>query len=394
MHYAEIQDLRQDVLWHGRIQNSGDGFSSLLEKIRKIEESNSSRVEAVFMNPTGSYHVPLKHFLEKNGLSVYMVDARRTVHMRQVMNLGTEKSDPEDAHVLAATPWLDQKYAERRGHDRSPLSEITRERELILKNATRITNRIHGDLAMAFPEFPGIIAVDSRTGMAVLEEYSVAGTIASVTPEDMLAFMRRSGRNHHTLDDAMKLVDAARHTIGIPDTDGVYAFRIRMNAGRLKEETSHLREVEREIEARSSGNKDIDHLAEMKGIGITGAATIVSEIGKIEQFDSALKLQSYGGKCPDMTGSGGKSHPRGITRVRNEHLSNASYESAVSLVTHRNGEFYNLFTRELEKRKSRTEAYVVVAKRLLFHVYSIMKNGKPYKERKPGKRGRDPLPVE
>ena len=61
---------------------------------------------------------------------------------------------------------------------------------------------------------------------------------------------------------------------------------------------------------------------------------------------------------------------------------------------HRNEEFYNLFSSELEKKKSRTEAYVVVAKRLLLHVYRIMKNGKPYKERRPGKRGRDSLPVE
>ena len=71
----------------------------------------------------------------------------------------------------------------------------------------------------------------------------------------------------------------------------------------------------------------------------------------ISPFDSALKLQSYGGKCPDMTGSGDKSYPKGITKVRNSYLSNAAYESAVSLVVHRNEEFYNLFTGELEKEK-------------------------------------------
>ena len=130
----------------------------------------------------------------------------------------------------------------------------------------------------------------------------------------MLAFMRKSGRNHHTLDDAMKLIDATKNTIGIPDGDGVYSFRIRMNAGRLREEISHLKAVEKEIETRSSGNEDIDHLTDMKGIGTVNASAMVSEIGSIDQFDSALKLQSYGGKCPDMTGSGGKSYARGITR--------------------------------------------------------------------------------
>ncbi|OWP56396.1 MAG: hypothetical protein B2I17_06265 [Thermoplasmatales archaeon B_DKE] len=97
-----------------------------------------------------------------------------------------------------------------------------------------------------------------------------------------------------------------------------------------------------------------------------------------------------------MSGSGGKSYATGITRIRNEHLSNAVHESAVSLVLHRNHEFYELFNREMGKKKSRTEAYIVVGKRLLFHVYSMMKNQKPYRERKPGnrKRGRDEVPME
>ena len=74
------------------------------------------------------------------------------------------------------------------------------------------------------------------------------------------------------------------------------------------------------------------------------------EIGNIGQFGSALKLQSYGDKCPDMAGSGGKNHAVGIARVRSEHLGNVSYESAVSLVLHRNREFYNLFTRGWRRR--------------------------------------------
>ena len=58
--------------------------------------------------------------------------------------------------------------------------------------------------------------------------------------------------------------------------------------------------------------------------------------------------------------------------MRNAYLSNAAYAGAVSLIVHRNTEFYNPFNREPEK-KSRAEAYAAVAKRLPFHVYSITK---------------------
>lgn len=88
-----------------------------------------------------------------------------------------------------------------------------------------------------------------------------------------------------------------------------------------------------------------------------------------------------------MNGSGGKSNAKGITKIRNEHLSNAVYESAVSLVNHRNKEFYELLTREIRKWKTNTEAHIVVGKRLLFHVFSMMNNYKPYKRRLSRKEG-------
>ena len=129
MHYAEIQDERQNVLWHGRVKNSREGFTSLLEKMRTIERSNSDAIKGIFMNPTGNYHIPVKYFLENSGFSgrIFMVDARRTEHLRKMMNLGKEKSDPEDAHILAAVPWRDNKYGERANHIRSELSELTKD---------------------------------------------------------------------------------------------------------------------------------------------------------------------------------------------------------------------------------------------------------------------------
>ena len=81
------------------------GFSFLVEKIRKTEESNSQKIRRVFMNLNGNYHVSLEYFLETNGFIVYKIDARKTVHLRKMMNLNAEKSDTEDSHILASSPW-------------------------------------------------------------------------------------------------------------------------------------------------------------------------------------------------------------------------------------------------------------------------------------------------
>ena len=93
MHEVEIQNEKGKKMWHGRVENSTEGFSELHEKIRAIEESNSNRIGGVFMNPTGNYHMPVKYFLESNGYDAYAVDARKTEHIRMIQNFGKEKSD-------------------------------------------------------------------------------------------------------------------------------------------------------------------------------------------------------------------------------------------------------------------------------------------------------------
>ena len=89
MHYVEAQNERQQVMWHGSISNNREGFFNLIEKIRSLCRSNSQEVIGIFMNPTGNYHLPLKYFLEARGNKVFLIDSRKTFHLRQIMNFGT-----------------------------------------------------------------------------------------------------------------------------------------------------------------------------------------------------------------------------------------------------------------------------------------------------------------
>ena len=50
----------------------------------------------IFINTTGTYHVPIQHFLESNGYVVYYVDPRVTDSARTASNLGKVKSDKVD----------------------------------------------------------------------------------------------------------------------------------------------------------------------------------------------------------------------------------------------------------------------------------------------------------
>ena len=183
--------------------------------------------------------------------------------------------------------------------------------------------------------------------------------------------------------------DFGKKLIGVDNTDGVYAFRIRQNVARLISEKKHAKDIEKEILKITENDENVKNIDDMKGIGPVSAAAITSEIGDIDQFDSALKLQSYGGTAPKMTGSGGKDHATEISKIRNSYLANSIYESARSLVHHKNEEFLKIYEREISKGKKTKEAYIIVSRRLLYHIYSIMKNRKPYRVRLPNTRGRE-----
>jgi transposase len=227
-----------------------------------------------------------------------------------------------------------------------------------------------------------MFSVDAKISLNLLKNYPTPDLINNATEEELYKLMD-TGKGHYTREDAVKLKEAAKDTIGIPDPDGIYAYRIIMNAERLESEKDRMKRIESEIARRFSKNSDIERIAEIKGVSRLAASAIVSEIGNIGQFSSPEKLQAYGGKAPDISGSGGSTHATGVTRTRNPHLSSAIYESAVSLVANRSPEFSEIFAREIRKGKKPTQAYIVVGKRLLYHVYSIMKNHKQYRERLP-----------
>ncbi len=382
MHRIEVQNDRGDAMLRGRVDNDRPGFGKLLDKLRLIEKSNNQQIGAVFMNPTGNYHVPVRAYLQSAGFRVILVDVRVSEHIRMTENLGREKSDAADASVLASTARLKPSVLKSDGHERLQLSAITRLANSLKISIARLMNQIKSDLAAVFPEYPFYDSIDSKTSMAILGMYATAENIRNTTLQDLFQCMSTASRKHYKLQDAESLLGEAVKSIGISDPDGVYAYRIRMNVERLMGEKNRLAVVEEEIIRLSGNNVDIVHISEIRGMSRTASAVIVSEIGDISQFQSAVKLQAYGGKSPNISGSGGKVRSTGVTKIRNPYLSNTVFESSVSMVAHRTPEFLEIFNREIGKGKKPTQAYIVVGKRLLYHVYSIMKNKKPYRERR------------
>ena len=390
MHVVEVQDDKENVMWKGRAGNNRKGFDELLWKLKTIEESNNQKIVGIYINPTGNYHVPLSRFLEGNGYRVVAVDPRVSAAAREMDNKGRVKSDTVDAAALASLPWKKRKLLNAKTHERDTVSELTRQRESVQKNITRTVNFLRSDLAVIFPEYCTLFDdLTTKTSMKLLLKYTLPANIAGTSVRQLTEAIEKASRHQLGAEIATKLREAALSTVGVPDDRGIYLFKTRETVKLLEHLLSMLSEIDGKIKELCGNNEKMKLLDDVRGIDTVTAASIVSEIGPIEQFDSALRLKSYSGKAPDMKGSGGQAKGKRITRIRNTHLASTIYNASVSLVRSGNTEFKAVFDREMSKGKPVKMAFTTVGNRLVDSIYSMLKNNKPYCERIPRWKERD-----
>lgn len=72
----------------------------------------------------------------------------------------------------------------------------------------------------------------------------------------------------------------------------------------------------------------IDGLQTLRGIALTTAVTIVSELGQLSRFPGARQLMGYSGAVPSEDSSGGRSRRGAITKTGNAHLRRVVVEAA------------------------------------------------------------------
>ena len=384
MHEVEVRNEEEKTMWKGRIGNDKYGLDTLAEKLSVIEMSNNQKIVGIYINPTGNYHVPLQHFLQLKGYRVVAVNPIISANARKMDNLGRTKNDAADASALASIPWKKKGMQSARSHERDELSELTRMHEAVDRNITRIVSSIWSDIAVVFPELAQLVDdMKSKTALIILERYAVPANIARASVNELTRVVGNASRNHFGIEFAEELRKKASETIGLPDNNGIFTFKIRENVKRLRAEIQELRRIDDEIRKKAADRKDVKLLDDMKGVSTVAAAFAVSEIGDIKQFETAEKLQAYGGKSPKTEGSGGKSRSYGVDKARNSHLARTAHMVAVSLVKHNVPEFRAIFDKEIARGRTKTQAYFIVSKRWLYHTHSMLKNSKPYRERMP-----------
>ena len=139
-----------------------------------------------------------------------------------------------------------------------------------------------------------------------------------------------------------------------------------------------IRESEGLLRRSLKGDRRVELLQTVPGIGAITAAVVALEIDDVKRFPEARKLAAYAGLVPSVHASGGKIHHGRLMPQSNKWLRWALVESAWVAVR-RDPYFRSTYGKHA--RKGAQTAIVATARRLLEVIWHVLSEDRPYEVR-------------
>ena len=178
------------------------------------------------------------------------------------------------------------------------------------------------------------------------------------------------------LSDAEKRKEAVKVLAGIDREEAEYLLK------RLELSDERIAVLEKQMEAESAGDMEIECLQSIPGVGAKVSFAFVAHVA-VERFENASQLSNYLGLVPRVYMSGQAVKYGGITKRGNSYLRALLVQGAWALVRSKKGgklkEQYEYMTKV--KSKAKKKAIVAVARQLAELMYTMLRDKSWYAKR-------------
>jgi len=369
-------------------QNNRQGFEAIVARIvrtcnMKVLREPVNRV-VIGMEPTGHYWKPLANYLMKASYRVVGVNPYHTKKSKELDDNSQTKSDKKDALTIARLvkdgryfdPYLPQEvYGELRG--------LTNARFSILKRNSAVKNTITAILDEYFPEIWTVFKkpLKGKASRQILRCCPFPALILELGEAGVLTEVRKAVKRTVGLKKVRQLIGAAETSIGVEY--GLEAAKMRL--GWLLDELEliekQLAEVERAMGKMLHATGYADQILGIKGIGVVTAASFLGEVGDPLRFHDARQIANYAGYNLVEDSSGKSKSGTCISKRGRKQLRSVLYQMAFTMVG-KNTEMKALY-KHLTTRKSnplkKKQALVVISKKIITVIYSLLKKKEAYK---------------
>ena len=334
--------------------------------LRQWLENNECR--HVAMESTGIYWQPVYAVLEESlddEMHLLVVNAR---HMKNVPGKKTDMRDAEWIATLLRAGLLRGSFVPER--DIRDLRQFTRYRKALIRDIVSQKNRIEKLLQSSGFRLSSFLSdIFGVSGLAIMQQLVQVGYISKASLERCL-----KGRARQKTNDILTNLNG---TLSIPQRN-----LLRWQLSHLQDLQDNLVEIEQDIQASfSQFEGPVDLLDSIPGIDVTAALAILAEIGvDMSAFPTAQHICSWAGLAPGNHQSAGKKKRQRVTHGNN-YLKTILCEVAW-VITRQKSTYLAGWYWRLKQRIGTKRAIVALARKLLVIIYTMLKTGQLYDERK------------
>jgi len=333
------------------------------------------------MEATGHYWMALYHELVRRGYQGVVLNPIQT-HGEARTRIRKTKTDNRDAEGIARFILTGKAHAARIPDEKTAeLRVLVRRRHQLLqmkgdieRSAQSLTDRVFPeyDRCLSKPFLPSARAMIRAVGLSperIAKEEDLTREV-----------LARAGRGQLKTEIIDGLIQHARDSIGIRQTDQVIDDELRATIDLIEDFELQIAELDSELERRMI--ESASPLLSL-GIGPALAATIHAESDPASDFPSARQYAAYAGLEPSTFDSGelrGTRTP--ISKRGSPHLRRALYLAAFSVYL-KHDYFHRIYRRFRKAGHKHTDALVIVARRLALVVWRMLKDNRPFAKRPP-----------
>jgi len=359
-----------------------DGVTSLLHALRT--QGVPPRDTLIGLEATGHLWENLEAALTGAGYRVVVLNPLQTRRYRELVRRKA-KTDDIDAHVIAGllrSGTAQESYVPDEAIQ--SLRELARLRARLMDDRQDYLRQLIAQLDVVLPEHRAVLG-DLLTARArgILTQFPTARHLAPASPRAIRRAAADAGTRGFSLDDAIAVREAARHSLYSGKAAEARAHVVRTLVGQVERLTAAIDDTDRTATTLlppsppGTGPSDAELLQTIPGIGPQTAGTLLGELGTLARFTDARALVAYVGFYPVITQSGERLGRPRLAAVGSRIARHALYLAAVNAVRG-SREWRTVYLRKRAQGKLAKQALIVVAVKLLHTAYAMLKHRSPY----------------
>ncbi len=355
--------------------NTRAGFDKFLGQIHWHKMKYNAKRVVVGFESTGSYGIPLAHFLDKHNITTYMVNPVHTKRVKELRDNSPNKTDQKDPCVIADIMQLGCTLSViiPKGAAAN-LRTLVQARERAIEMNNSCHNRMQELVFQIFPEFHRHIkSLLSKTALYLFEHYTLPEQLAQLSIDELATILRKISRGRFSTEKAADLLDAARHHVGISQGTSSIALEIRQLIQLITNNQNFISELEAQIQDTLELVPSSRPILSIKGIGPVTTAAILGETAAFEGFTHAAEVEKLAGLNLYEISSGKRKGQRRISKRGRSILRKMLYFAALNVVK-KQGAYHDKYQEYLKRGMLKNKALVAISRKLLRVIFAMVRD--------------------